>query len=77
MSAAVTNPGCERTAENLTQSLSLVNRTLRIFYRFLKKFAEVNATRNGSQHGNRIDVDCQLDAVGGRMEGRYGLRQSL
>ena len=68
MNSGVANPGCERTAGKITRCSNVVNRTLAFFDANFRFSCERSIrARNHSQHGDRVDVDRQLDAMRGGM----------
>jgi hypothetical protein len=77
MNSVVANPGCERTAGKITRCGIVVNGTLAFFpisQFFLRRPMHA---RNRLQHTDRIDVDCQLDSMRGRVLAGHPVRQQL
>ncbi len=70
----VTNSGCERTAGKIPGRGNVVNRTLAKFERFLD-CRPPEDRRVRSKHGDRIDVDGNLDALRRRSFARYDASQ--
>ena len=72
MSSAVANPGCERTAGKITRCVECCKRNFSDFLTEFSNFLRHRpiVPRNQSQHGDRVDVDRQLDAVRRRGAGR-------